>query len=379
MRAERIFKMTLLDWLNNGETKLFRSPSEGNYLVKLTNVSLSPEDKLGRMLHNFSCQAYEIEDLSYSNLLKLGFIQNVSEEKLIIKGKTLRFTTNEEQAIDPIIYISDTGNGFVKLNDEEIYETFSLGVPQNSSAGGWLFVRLGKSEKNKILVNTKQGFTLKYPKSKIPDLYYYYEDNSILVKENSFDGLMSDVILSYTYKTTSTSIGNIYEGGRVIDRVYLQTSVRSFYGGPETTTSFEFKDTISSVEKREFIKFLTVYFHKKTPVELFHQSDKYYLKDNPSIEVSSFEEKNLYKIYDAGAGEVYYPAIYINNSLENLVSIGVDYSVGLYNNGELVAGFEEIPFISLTDIEFDEIKVGNGIYFECSYQEKITTYKGENT
>jgi hypothetical protein len=57
---ERNFKLEALDWLTNGKPKLFRSPGEGNYIVRLMNVSLSPNDQLGRMLHTFSSTAYEI-------------------------------------------------------------------------------------------------------------------------------------------------------------------------------------------------------------------------------------------------------------------------------------------------------------------------------
>lgn len=67
--AERAFKLAVLDWLNNGGIKLFRSPGEGNYLVRLMNVSLTPEDRLGRMIHTFSCTAYEVADFTYNNLL----------------------------------------------------------------------------------------------------------------------------------------------------------------------------------------------------------------------------------------------------------------------------------------------------------------------
>ena len=74
IKAERLFKMKLLDWLGNGEIKLFKSPSEGNYLVRLMNISLSPEDKLNRMLHTFSCTAYEAKEFNFENLEKLGFI-----------------------------------------------------------------------------------------------------------------------------------------------------------------------------------------------------------------------------------------------------------------------------------------------------------------
>jgi hypothetical protein len=33
-----------MDWLNNGEVKYFKSPTEGSYLVRLMNVSLTPND-----------------------------------------------------------------------------------------------------------------------------------------------------------------------------------------------------------------------------------------------------------------------------------------------------------------------------------------------
>lgn len=68
-KRELDFKLEAMEWLSNGEPKLFRSPTEGNYLVRLLNVSLSPEDKLGRRLHSFTCTAYEIDDTSYKSLL----------------------------------------------------------------------------------------------------------------------------------------------------------------------------------------------------------------------------------------------------------------------------------------------------------------------
>lgn len=60
---EKKFKLSVLDFLNDKKPKLFRSPTEGNYVVATMNVSLSPVDTLGRMLHNFSCTAYEIMDV----------------------------------------------------------------------------------------------------------------------------------------------------------------------------------------------------------------------------------------------------------------------------------------------------------------------------
>ena len=78
--AERKFKLAVLEWLTNGEPKLFRSPAEGNYVVRLINTSLSPNDTLGRMLHTFSSTGYEIADNDTITLIEKGLI-NLPEIK----------------------------------------------------------------------------------------------------------------------------------------------------------------------------------------------------------------------------------------------------------------------------------------------------------
>ena len=76
IKNERDFKLQVLDWLNNGQPKILRSSTEGNYLVRLTNVSLSPEDTLGRMLHSFSATAYEIDNFNQDKLIKYDLINS---------------------------------------------------------------------------------------------------------------------------------------------------------------------------------------------------------------------------------------------------------------------------------------------------------------
>lgn len=57
---ERQYKFAVENWLNNGEIKYLKTPSEGNYWVRLMNISLSPMEQLGRRLHTFSATAYEV-------------------------------------------------------------------------------------------------------------------------------------------------------------------------------------------------------------------------------------------------------------------------------------------------------------------------------
>lgn len=80
--SERLFKLKALEWLTDGKPKVFRSPTEGNYIVRLLNTSLSPNDTLGRLLHTFSSTAYEITDFNYTNLRKYNFIKEKNQSNV---------------------------------------------------------------------------------------------------------------------------------------------------------------------------------------------------------------------------------------------------------------------------------------------------------
>ena len=87
--AERIFKMKVLDFLNDGKPKLFRSPAEGNYIVRLMNSSLTPDDKLSRMIHTFSTTATEIDDFNYQKLNEYQLISTSEPDTKQLRWKTV--------------------------------------------------------------------------------------------------------------------------------------------------------------------------------------------------------------------------------------------------------------------------------------------------
>lgn len=93
--AERLFKLEVLDWLNNGKPKILKSPTEGNYLVMLMNVSMTPNDSVGRMLHNFSCQASEIGTCDYATLASYGYFEDRSFDSVLLvpQWKTINFSS----------------------------------------------------------------------------------------------------------------------------------------------------------------------------------------------------------------------------------------------------------------------------------------------
>jgi hypothetical protein len=47
---ERKFREKVIDFLYDGEVKLFRSPTEGNMLVRIMDASLTPNQQVGRYL-----------------------------------------------------------------------------------------------------------------------------------------------------------------------------------------------------------------------------------------------------------------------------------------------------------------------------------------
>lgn len=73
--SERQFKNLVYDWLNNGNIKTLRTPTEGNFVVRLSNISLSPFNGVNGLLHSFSATATEIEDFeNFERLKELNLI-----------------------------------------------------------------------------------------------------------------------------------------------------------------------------------------------------------------------------------------------------------------------------------------------------------------
>ena len=77
--TQRKFRELVSAYLYDDVPKLFRSTPEGNILVRLTDVSLSPKNEIGRIVYDFSCTATEIGDPSVENY-KMYKIQDFGDE-----------------------------------------------------------------------------------------------------------------------------------------------------------------------------------------------------------------------------------------------------------------------------------------------------------
>lgn len=76
--TQRKFRELVIDYLYSDIPKLFRSTPEGNILVRLTDITLTPKQELARMIYDFSCTATEIGEADIKNY-KLYKIQDFGD------------------------------------------------------------------------------------------------------------------------------------------------------------------------------------------------------------------------------------------------------------------------------------------------------------
>ena len=101
---ERYFRDDVMNFLTNQEPKLFRSSTEGNVLVYLSNISFTPNKTLGRNVYDFSATATEIDYCSISNLKKYGVL--FSADKPILTYYILRSVGVEETSQNGFVYLT---------------------------------------------------------------------------------------------------------------------------------------------------------------------------------------------------------------------------------------------------------------------------------
>lgn len=71
---EKQFRDEVIKFLYNNNVKLYKSATEGNILVKATNITLTPNTSLTRLIYDFSCSLYEVAEYNLENCKKYKVI-----------------------------------------------------------------------------------------------------------------------------------------------------------------------------------------------------------------------------------------------------------------------------------------------------------------
>ena len=349
--SERIFKQEVLDWLNNGETKLFRSPTEGNFIVKLLNVSLSPNDTVGRMLHTFNCTAYEVSEHNYTTLLDQGFIEIVE-----LDNYAMRWESVSIPIIDNNGKITPRAAGSELLNHSPVY---SLRI--ENVAPGTQF-QLNNDPDMVIAVGITGSYEI--------DLGLGMIITSVKTKTNNiYDGQ-----IVYSYRSNVSNVFDMIKNIEIED-----VPIRQFVGETDI-----FKE-VNNV-KTDLIQFNFLHFQKRNVFTIYREKDNsnsYYLDKELKNKISEdfYEPSYIYLVIVMGkqTNEDYYKEkerYYVDGNPSNKIE---NYSNKfIINDSEIDLTETENYLVKSPPTDIKSFTIGSGLTLECSYQVRVKSYKYED-
>ena len=170
---EREFREKIIKFLYADNIKLFKTLTEGNVLVKLMNISLSPQQSLGRYLYSFSCEAYEVAADTFDNYLNYTIIEKEQMNSEADAG--LVPDTTDIQTVEVLGQVYDTVDA-----NENIMDAIAARYESQTS--------MSKTEFDK-LTSIKLQFA--------DEPYYIKETSSGLAPLAASDPLSSSIGLGY--------------------------------------------------------------------------------------------------------------------------------------------------------------------------------------
>lgn len=383
--AERQFKLQVLEWLTNGQPKVFRSPTEGNYIVRLMNASLAPNDTLGRMLHTFTCTAYEIAAFNYDNLSAYDLISVDSEPLTVMNWVTIDLAQVNSE--------SDAEIGeWIKINDYDAYHISFTEMRQGDCFG----LQSGDGIESFFIGST--GSYLVNVQTPISEIY---------IKKQKF----TQGYLTYGYKTRASNtfetitdmaskdyLGVQFIGNQIIDYTFgknlldklsdVRTTILHYYYirffKRELKTIFIKKPDVS-------VENMATYLQTNNNFYLDGEGEEYITRDTLFSDDFSLYEIRYVRTPNTitYAGELYYidangeqfrpKTGFVLDCAAKSVLLQQNDLFLVQANGENLS-IEETEELTLPSyFEPKSISFGVGVVCELGYQAQIITYNFEST
>lgn len=197
---EREFRNKVSDFLYDGKPKLFKSPTEGNIIVRLTDVSMTPNQGVNRLIYSFTSTGYEIAENTIDNLKKYNLI-NVGEvnENFDIYDYKLGQISGEFGRNDNIF----------KLIGEKYIRTDSIG--ENYTVKGITNIKITFESKPMLIDNQIIGYHFKLNDENIyltNNINTYELSNKFIYRASEESELY---LIPYEGKKISAIIDFLYE------------------------------------------------------------------------------------------------------------------------------------------------------------------------
>lgn len=426
IRAERLFKTEVLDWLNNGGIKLYRSPTEGNFIVRLMNVTTSPTDSLGRMLHTFNCSAYEMSEPTYDNLISFGILAPEDNTIQTMRWKTVDIrqaiidNANSEKPKD---YIQLNFGMNLGVNTELAVYTLDF---EGMTPGSYFLLGEGPTASTKFYIGVTGSYhfvseipysyvAIPAPRSKVKDASGKYPLITDFNAENY--SINESSSLTFGYKGWVKSSFDLITNVQIIDQACHQ-----FIGNAQTILkSNNIMDYLTNIKESVLtVKYIKLFPREIKPLYFDEVNNLFYLTEKDSAHggtsyttsslLSVVDKLALYKIYRVREkyydvnNEDYYldqsyaetPEYIVNNAYYLYYDpmrshMGEErYKTGafiksvndmeLYNvtiNNDSTNMFEVFSrtYRGINDVNY--LSIGPGVIMEMGYQLQVSTYNFE--
>lgn len=347
--SERIFKNEVLDWLNDGNPKLFRSPSEGNFIVRIFKSTLSPNDVVNRMLHSFSATAYEIAGFNYESLLEWGFIELIDVSNLATRWDTV-----------PLYRLDDYGKYIGPFTREEEMLQYAPATSirfQDCPPGTKIRISNGYEE-DIITIGVTGMYKI--------DLDLGLKIYSVKMESSN----VTEGSLVYSYQT---NISNVFD--TIEDVTIEDIPLRQFIG--DVNVINEINDVRTTL-----LDFTYLHFQKRDTFILYTNSKnigKYFWDRDchePILEdFSELDPSLIYKIIVMPLNNEEKEIIkYCNGNPNNLLK---EYSNKFIINGSVIDLTETENYYVKNPGPIKELIVHNGLTLECGYQARVIDYSLE--
>ena len=371
--SERYFKRSVLEWLNNGYPKLFRSPTEGNFIVRIMNVSLTPIDTLGRMLHSFKATAYEVGNFTIDNLNKYGIIDSKEKLSTLIRWTTINLVEKSAEY--------DGENGWYSLNEGRPFQSIKI---QDCLPGTIFYI-----DGMEIMI----GATGSY--------YAESEDgfNSISFNPSNFYGMEGYAmpLITYSYQTKAVSVFGTIQEVEIEDSPlsqYIGTSEgRDIYNGLKDIQTSISSLGLIRLKKRDVGQVFVNETEEINPLE-----DYTYYADadaTEEIDLDSLVETSIYQIrlrrgnyknyyqegyYVDSQNEIMAPFTnyFLDGKIKQIYEITDDLFIAKINDEKI--SLKEIERYTIQDPSIvKSVIINQGVIGEISYSKQISIYEVLNS
>ena len=350
---ERNFKLEVLEWLTNGQPKVFRSPTEGNYIVRLMNVSLVPNDTLGRMIHTFNCTAYEVAENDYENLEKYNFIKANAIIQPSLRWLSVDLSANK----------IENNKNLLKFIASSIYlEDLIPGEKLN------ITTLEGKDPKTyTIMIGATGRYIIDLSNNvQILDVSFKNNENN---NEVYHQGMLTYSYYSDEFKDSFDTVNKI---------VNNMVPCQQFIGEHENIIK-EIETVKDKIDSIGFIRFTL----RNDDIEVYRFNDKYYSDRRATDEIDLVDLMNIYKvnILDENKNIIDYEWFdgYNNKSLGKDCK-NEDTKIIINESDEGSVDIKDTTYYELRAVPaITSIKTGAAIITEICYSKKTIGYDLEGT